>query len=92
MIASFKSRTLEKFWWKGEPRKVQPGHIAKLTMLLTALDAATSPEDLNRPSFAFHALKGKMLGRYAVRVDKNWRITFGFESENAVNVNLEDYH
>jgi plasmid maintenance system killer protein len=27
-----------------------------------------------------------------VTVYKNWRITFEFKEDNAINVNLEDYH
>jgi proteic killer suppression protein len=30
--------------------------------------------------------------RYAVSVNKNWRITFGWENGKAVDVDLEDYH
>ena len=29
-------------------------------------------------------------GRYASK--RNWRITFGWDSEDAVDVDLEDYH
>lgn len=30
--------------------------------------------------------------RYAVSVSGNWRITFAFDGEDAVDVDLEDYH
>lgn len=33
-----------------------------------------------------------MAGRYAVSVSGNWRITFGWSGEDAVAVDLEDYH
>jgi len=32
------------------------------------------------------------MGAYAVFVNANWRITFEFDGQDAVNVNLEDYH
>lgn len=92
MIASFRSKALERFWWKGEARRVHAGHVPRLTILLTALDAATQPEDLNRPSFAFHTLTGDQSGRYAVKVAKNWRITFGWSAPNAFDIDYEDYH
>ena len=31
-------------------------------------------------------------GRYAIDASGNWRITFGWDSEDAVDVDLEDYH
>ena len=36
--------------------------------------------------------KGDRKGSFAVWVSVNWRITFGFDGGEAVNVNLEDYH
>lgn len=56
------------------------------------LDAATRPEDMNLPGYRFHALRGRRRGSYAVTVSGNWRLTFSFEGEDAVDVNLEDYH
>ena len=56
------------------------------------LDAAKEAEDMDLPGYKFHPLKGDRKGAYAVSVTGNWRITFEFESQDAVNVNLEDYH
>lgn len=44
------------------------------------------------PGYKFHALKGGRQGMYAINVSANWRLTFRFEDEDAVDVNLEDYH
>lgn len=35
---------------------------------------------------------GERKGTYAVAVSGNGRLTFRFEGEDAVDVNLEDYH
>lgn len=64
----------------------------RIRQILLALDAATMPQALNIPGLKFHALKGSMKGRYAVWVSGNYRITFEFDGEDAVNVDLEDYH
>ena len=40
----------------------------------------------------FHALTDDMKGRYAVTVSANWRITFAWDGEDAIQVELEDYH
>ena len=47
---------------------------------------------MNLPGFKFHALKGKERGRFSVWVTGNYRITFAFDGEDALDVNLEDYH
>jgi proteic killer suppression protein len=47
---------------------------------------------MNAPGFGFHALKGDQAGRFAVSVSRNWRITFSWEGEDALDVDMEDYH
>ena len=59
---------------------------------LDRLDAAIKPEDRLLPGFGFHGLTGVNPKRYAVSVSGNWRITFSFDGEDAVDVYLEDYH
>ena len=44
------------------------------------------------PGFKFHPLKGGRAGEYSVSVTGNWRMTFSFVGEDAVNVSLQDYH
>jgi proteic killer suppression protein len=60
--------------------------------MLRVLDDATTPENMNLPGYRFHGLAGQDRGRYSVRVTGNWRITFGWNGEDAVEVDLEDYH
>jgi proteic killer suppression protein len=40
----------------------------------------------------FHGLKGQRKGEYSVRVSGNWRITWRMDSNNVIDLNLEDYH
>ena len=54
--------------------------------------AAAKAEDMNLPGYKFHRLTGERKGTCAVSVTGNWRITFRFEGEDAVDVDLEDYH
>ena len=61
-------------------------------MLLDRLDAAKKPTDMRLPGFGFHPLKGPSKGRYAVTVSGNYRITFAWDDEDAVDVHFEDYH
>ena len=47
---------------------------------------------MNMPGFRFHSLRGGEKGRYAVDASGNWRITFGWDGEDAIDVDLEEYH
>ena len=60
--------------------------------MLDALDVATKPEEMNVPGYRFHRLQGDRARSYSVSVTGNWRITFAFDGEHAIDVNLEDYH
>lgn len=46
---------------------------------------------MNLPGWKCHLLKGNLYGHWAVWVDKNWRLTFAFEGEDAVLVDYPDY-
>lgn len=44
------------------------------------------------PGWRLHPLKGQLTGRWAVWVDKNWRLTFSFSAAHAIDVDYQDYH
>ena len=67
-------------------------HAKRLRNLLTALDAASSPTDMNAPGYQLHPLHGDLEGHWAVSVSGNWRLTFVFQDEDAILVNYQDYH
>jgi toxin HigB-1 len=56
------------------------------------LDLVQSPEKMNVAGWGWHPLKGELAGLWAVSVNGNWRLTFGFEGEDAVLVDYQDYH
>ncbi len=55
------------------------------------LHAAVVPDDMNLPGLRLHPLKGGAKGGFAVSLSGNWRITFGFSENNAIDVDYEDY-
>jgi proteic killer suppression protein len=59
---------------------------------MDAINQADIPEELNFPGYDLHELKGEFAGSWAMKVNKNWRLTFRFVDGNAVDLNLEDYH
>jgi proteic killer suppression protein len=91
MIRSFRSRPLEVFAASGDGSKLPVKDHDRVRRILTLLDAATKPEDLNLPGFRFHGLKGKPK-RYAVDASGNYRLTWEWDDRHAVAVDLEDYH
>ncbi|MBI3419797.1 MAG: type II toxin-antitoxin system RelE/ParE family toxin [Proteobacteria bacterium] len=92
MIKSFRHKGLKQFLKGGDSRKLPPEMVERLRDLLTALNEAEAIEDLVRPSFRLHSLRGGMKGVWAVTVRANWRITFRFESGHAFDVDFQDYH
>ncbi len=92
MIRSFKHAGLKEFFETGSKRGIQPAHASKLGLQLFALDKATEVSDMNVPGWALHSLKGELAGYWAIKVDKNWRMTFRFEDGEAYVVNYQDYH
>ena len=92
MIRTLKHRGLERFFKKGDHRGIIARSEARIERLLDLLDAAVKPEDMNIPGFKFHGLTGDRKGSHSVTVSGNRRITFRFDGEDAIDLNLEDYH
>jgi proteic killer suppression protein len=92
MIRTFKHRGLERFFKTGDHRGIIAKSEARIERLLDRLDSAVKPEDMNIPGFRFHSLTGNRKGSYSITVTGNWRITFRFDGEDAIDLNLEDYH
>jgi toxin HigB-1 len=73
-------------------RGIQSKHSNKLRMQLAMLNAAIDVEDMNKPGWNLHQLKGRKAGIWSMKVSGNWRVTFKFEDGDAFIVNYEDYH
>ena len=60
---------------------------------LARLGALTSMQDLREiRGNRFEKLKGKRQGQYSIRINNQYRICFRWEEENAVDVEIADYH
>jgi toxin HigB-1 len=92
MIRSLRSRALKRFWERNDPRRLPPEDVGRVLAILRRLDVAAAPEDMNTPGLHFHLLSGGSDGRYTVTVRANWRITFGWDGADAIEVDYEDYH
>ena len=62
-------------------------------MRLTQLNAATAIDDLRSPaSNRLEQLKGDRKGEWSIRINEQWRVCFRFESGDAFDVEIADYH
>jgi proteic killer suppression protein len=69
------------------PRTIWPVIRRKLDMV----NAAPELRDLRAPpGNRLEALRGDRLGQYSIRVNDQYRVTFGFEDGDAFNVRCED--
>lgn len=92
MIDSIRHKGLKRFYENDDRRLLPPDMVERIRVVLAALDQANVIEDMNRPSFRLHPLKGELKGFWAVTVRANWRIIFRFADETATDVDLVDYH
>ena len=91
MVGSFRHKGLAEVYFTGKSRRIGADHIRKCVRILQLLEVAGRPEDMNIAGFHFHGLRGDPK-RWAVRVTGNYRVTFGWSDEIAVDIDFEDYH
>ena len=91
MVGSFRHKGLEELYRIGTTRRIGADQIRKCIRVLQLLEVAVRPEEMNIAGFHFHSLQGKPK-RWSVRVNKNYRITFGWIEESAIDIDYEDYH
>ncbi|RKZ77458.1 MAG: peptidase [Candidatus Parabeggiatoa sp. nov. 1] len=92
MIKSFIHKGLELFYRTGSTSGIQAKHAARLRLILSNLDQAEEPQDMDLPGLALHELKGSRKETWVVKASGNWRVTFRFIGPDAEVVNYEDYH
>ena len=80
------------FFERGDARRIPAALVPRIRRILSDLDAAVQPGDMQLPGYRLHPLTGDRRGQWSVRVSGNWRIVFRFEDGEAVNVTLVDYH
>lgn len=92
MIRSFRHKGIAKFFGEGSKAGIQPDHANRLKFQLAVLETAKEASDLDRPGYGLHELKGDQAGRWAIKVNGNWRLTFEFTAGDVFALDYEDYH
>jgi proteic killer suppression protein len=88
MIRSFRGRALATLWHRCDSSRFRADLAERVKLRLSRLDQAVRPEEMNIPGFKFHRLQGKPV-RYTVHVNGPWCVTFEWDGEDAVRVDLE---
>ncbi len=92
VIRSLRHRGLKRFHERGDRRWLRPDLVARVSSVLSSLDVASGPSDLNLPRYRIHPLKGELEGYWSIAVSGNWRIVFRFWNGDVHDVDLVDYH
>lgn len=85
MIISFNYKGLKQFYESENASKPTSEHVNKIRRILTRLDNAVSPLEMNVPGYNLHKLSGNLKDFWSVKVDKNFRIIFRFIGEDAAD-------
>ena len=92
MIKSFKCKDTEKLFHDLDVKRFRTiSRVARIK--LEVLNAAVSIDSLRvPPGNRLEPLKGNRRGQYSIRINDRWRICFVWKEENAVKVEIVDYH
>jgi toxin HigB-1 len=92
-IESIRHKGLHRFFETGHAKGLV-GDAGRLRKMLAFIDAAESLDELSwPPNFGLHELVGERKGTWSMTVTRNWRMTFGLNSEGAlIDLDLEDCH
>ena len=93
MIKTFKCKETEKIFHreysKKLPRDIQRIAFRKLRMI----DRSITLSDLKiPPANRLEKLSGERKGQYSIRINDQWRICFKWIDNNALEVEITDYH
>ena len=96
MIQSFGDETTVDLFRERNTRAARriPRELWRVTQRkLKAIDVAARLEDLTIPAGnRLERLKGDHAGRYSIRINDQYRVTFRWEQGHAHEVRVEDYH
>jgi len=96
MIASFGDRVTEDLYHGRGSRRIRQIPAELRSAILRKLDmiqAARVLEDLRSPpGNRLESLRGEYRGRHSIRINDQWRLVFRWDSNEAHDVKMIDYH
>lgn len=93
MIKTFKCKETEKIFRREYSRKL-PHNIQRAAFRkLRMIDRSATLADLKiPPANMLEKLSGERKGQYSIRINDQWRICFDWVDNNALRVEVVDYH
>ena len=96
MIESFGNRLAEDFFYDKSSRATrafpQELHRVARRKLLYLHDAAELKDLRVPPCNRLEALRGNRKGLHSIRINDQWRVVFRWQSGQAMDVEIVDYH
>lgn len=93
MIRSFRDKDTARLFARQPVRKLGPDVQRAALRKLRQLDAALSLEDLRvPPGNRLERLRAHRAGQHSIRINDQWRLCFRWESGDAFEVEIVDYH
>ena len=96
MIQSFADETSADLFRERNTRAARriPREVWRVAQRkLKALDVAVRLDDLKIPAGnQLEQLRGSQAGRYSIRINDQYRVTFRWEQGHAHEIRVEDYH
>ena len=93
MIKSFKCKETEKIFYSKFSKKL-PAEIQRRALIkLHMIDVAEDVTDLRIPPANFlEQLQGDRIGQHSIRINQQYRICFKWIENNALDLEIVDYH
>ena len=93
MIKSFRDRDTERVFNRQRVKRLSLSVQKVAQRKLDLIEAAEVIDDLRiPPGNRLEKLSGDRKGQYSIRVNNQWRICFQWQSGQAVDVEIVDYH
>ena len=90
-IVSVRHKGLQRLIEDDDSRGLSTDLVNRLRNIITALLLAPDPENImGPPGWRIHQLSGDRTGIWSISVSGNWRVTFGVEDNEIINLDLED--
>lgn len=96
MIEGFGNKLAEDLFFDRQSKETRrfPSELRRAARrkILYLHDAAELTDLRVPPGNRLEALKGNMRGRFSIRINDQWRVTFRWEKGSALEVAVVDYH
>jgi proteic killer suppression protein len=93
VIKTFKDKHAQQLYATGKSKRLPADVLQRARRRLEYVDLAACLDDLKvPPSNRLHALSRDRAGQYSISINDQWRICFRFETGDAYDVEITDYH